>query len=207
VYNQVVEEPYNPLDRRRLAESVARAMLERDVGPLPPAKSFLGAGIYAVYYTGDFKSYAPLAEQNRAGQHGAPIYVGKAIPRGSRKGRAPLQPSSSPDLYDRLREHADSIEEVANLNLDDFACRFLVVDDVWIPLAESMLIQWFSPLWNVVVTGFGIHDPGVPRARQQRSAWDTIHPGRAFAEKLSPNRRSEQEILELVTNYLSGAKQ
>jgi hypothetical protein len=37
-------------------------------------------------------------------------------------------------LYKRLKEHRNSIEAAENLNIDDFYCRFLVVDDIWIPL-------------------------------------------------------------------------
>src|SRR3989304_2239338 len=59
------EEPYNPLDLRRLGEGIARALLARPVSPLPPAKGFFGSGIYAIYYTGDFSPYEPIAERNR----------------------------------------------------------------------------------------------------------------------------------------------
>ncbi len=43
-------------------------------------RSLDGAGIYAIYYVGDFPSYAPVAERNHDGRFEAPIYVGKAIP-------------------------------------------------------------------------------------------------------------------------------
>ena len=42
--------PFNPLDKRNLAESVTDAMLARPVESLPPAR-FIGVGIYAIYYT------------------------------------------------------------------------------------------------------------------------------------------------------------
>jgi hypothetical protein len=71
--------------------------------------------------------------------------------------------------------------------LEDFQCRFLVVDDIWIPLAESMLIEIFRPAWNMVIDGFGIHAPGKGRYGQQRSVWDSLHPGRSWAERLPPN--------------------
>lgn len=41
--------PYNPLDKRNLAESVASAMLHTPVQKLPP-EPFIGAGVYAIYY-------------------------------------------------------------------------------------------------------------------------------------------------------------
>lgn len=55
--------PYNPLDKRNLGASVAREMLMTDVQPLPPTK-FIGAGVYAIYYRGDYAPYRKLAELN-----------------------------------------------------------------------------------------------------------------------------------------------
>ena len=51
--NILAPAPFNPLDKRHLGESVASAMLKSPIHPLPPEK-FKGAGIYAIYYTGDF---------------------------------------------------------------------------------------------------------------------------------------------------------
>lgn len=202
----MAQELYNPLDKRRLAESVAKALLEQDAGPLPPPRPFSGAGIYAIYYTGAFESYRPLSEKNQGGRFEAPIYVGKAIPPGRRKGGLGLEPTLSSVLYNRLTEHAESIGRTVNLYVNDFACRHLVVDEVWIPLAEAMLIAWFSPLWNVLVDGFGNHDPGKGRYNQQKSVWDVLHPGRPWAERLQPNRRNEERILQTVVDYFSRAK-
>jgi hypothetical protein len=39
------ETPYNPLDKSRLGESVAKALLTQPVSPLPPQKQFDGADI------------------------------------------------------------------------------------------------------------------------------------------------------------------
>ena len=82
---KTVIKPFNPLDKRNLGESVADALLETKAQPLPP-ESFIGAGVYALYYTGSFSAYAQLAEINRNEQFRCPIYVGKAIPAGARKG-------------------------------------------------------------------------------------------------------------------------
>ena len=54
--------PYNPLERRPLAESVANALLVRAKEELPPEQSFSGAGIYALYYSGDFEPYQAVLE-------------------------------------------------------------------------------------------------------------------------------------------------
>lgn len=198
----MADEPYNPLAKTHLGESVAKALLAREAVALPPPESFTGAGIYALYYTGDFPAYRKIAEKNKRNQWAAPIYVGKAVPPGARRGGYGLGESPGEVLYRRLREHADSIEQADNLSLDDFRCRYLVVDDIWIPLGESLLISMFSPLWNQRLDGFGNHDPGSGRYNQQRSPWDEIHPGRSWAGKLKPNARSKAEILKNIEEFL-----
>ena len=77
------EQPYNPLDKKNLGVSVADALLQRDPVQLPPAR-FIGAGVYAIYYTGDFEPYRSIADANRENRFLQPVYVGKAVPRGRR---------------------------------------------------------------------------------------------------------------------------
>jgi len=198
-----VEPPYNPLDKRNLGVSVADALLEKPVVSLPPPERFIAAGIYAIYYLGDYPPYASIAERNRDGEFGQPIYVGKAVPAGARKGGLGLDVPTGSVLYDRLAEHSKSIEQVENLDLSDFSCRYLAVDDIWIPLGESLLIEQFSPVWNKVIDGYGNHPPGAGRYNQQCSPWDVLHRGRPWAERLQPNRRTQQEILERLQTFLA----
>lgn len=198
-----VEPPYNPLDKKNLGVSVADALLVRNVEPLQLSEPFIGAGIYAIYYVGDFPAYQPISEGNRNAQFKAPIYVGKAVPAGARKGGYGLDVSPGTVLYKRLMEHAESVEQAENLDLKDFYFRYLIVDDIWIPLGESLLIEMFSPLWNRMIDGFGNHDPGKGQYNQQGSAWDVIHPGRPWAARLQPNKRSAQEILERVQEFVT----
>ncbi|MFM9904932.1 MAG: Eco29kI family restriction endonuclease [Pyrinomonadaceae bacterium] len=193
--------PYNPLDKKNLGVSVAEAMLEQPVSALPPER-FIGAGIYALYYKGDFPPYKRVSEANQNGEYGQPIYIGKAIPEGARKGGLGLDAPAGFVLQKRLVEHAKSIEQVSNLNLSDFACRFLVVDDIWIPLGESLLIESFRPLWNMVVDGFGNHTPGEGRFNQRRSSWDELHPGRSWALRCQPGK-AEIEIIKSINEYLN----
>jgi hypothetical protein len=195
------KDPYNPLDKLHLGESVAKALLARPVVALPP-EPFTGAGIYALYYVGKFPAYNTIAEKNANDQWDAPIYVGKAVPAGARKGGYGLGESPGEVLYRRLREHAESIQQARNLSLDDFKCRYLVVDDIWIPLGEALLISMFSPLWNKLLDGFGNHDPGAGRYNQQKSTWDEIHPGRSWAAKLKPHSRSKDEVLKSIAEFL-----
>ena len=197
------QRPYNPLDKRNLAISVADAVLSRPLSPLPPSESVNGAGVYVIYYMGDFEPYRPIAEGNSKNKCSSPIYVGKAVPPGARKGGFDLGDNSGPALFTRLADHAASIKSsTSTLKIKDFLCRHLVIDDIWIPLAESLMIESFMPLWNIKIDGFGNHDPGSGRYNQKRSAWDVLHPGRGWAEKLKPYPKSKAEIIADIKDFL-----
>ena len=196
------EAPYNPLEKRHLAESVANALLHRPIEPLPPPDAFEGAGIYAIYYTGALDIYEPIATRNRDGVFEMPIYIGKADPQGGRKG-ADFDAPHGLALCSRLADHAKSVMAAANLSIADFACRHLVVDEVWIRMAERMLISWHQPVWNMVVDGFGNHDPGGRRATQYRSPWDVLHPGRPWAVKLADSGVQVDQIRARIADHLA----
>jgi hypothetical protein len=199
-------EPFNPLDKKNLGERVAEYMLSAEVEPLPP-EPFLGAGIYAIYYSGSFPLYRNVAAGNRNGKYRSPIYVGKAVPAGARKGGFGTDADPGPVLYRRLCEHAETIMQAKDsIAIADFHCRYLVVDDIWIPLAEALLIDMFAPLWNTTLDGFGNHDPGSGRHNQQKSPWDVLHPGRQWATKLRDNRQSAAEIEERLRRFSSRQK-
>lgn len=197
--------PFNPLDKKNLAASVAEALLSRSPEPLVDLKVFNGAGIYAIYYTGTFAAYSQIARRNRDGQFSTPIYVGKAVPQGARKGGTGNRQTTTKALFNRLKEHAESIQAVGNLDISDFCCRYLVVDDIWIPLGESLLIAKFSPLWNFVIDGFGNHDPGKGRYEGMRPRWDVLHPGRSWAEKCKERPETAAQISAEVKNFLHSA--
>jgi hypothetical protein len=201
IENKSIYKPFNPLDKKNLGESVADALLETKIQQLPP-EPFIGAGVYALYYSGSFSAYARLSVVNRDGQFRYPIYVGKAVPAGARKGGLGLEVEHGKTLYNRLFEHAESVRAAQNLDLTEFHCRFLVVDDIWIPLAESMLIERFKPAWNRVLEGFGNHDPGSGRLGGKMPQWDCLHPGRAWAGKLQPCANTKEQLEELITTYL-----
>ncbi len=195
-------EVFNPLEKKNLALSIANALEETEIVPLAELPSFSGAGVYALYYSGAFPSYKPLAEANRLAPL-IPIYVGKADRKGKRKGGYLESSSEGKELYNRLSDHAQSIRQATNLRLEDFSCRFLVVDDLWISLGESLLISRHSPVWNVLVEGFGNHDPGKGRRNGKRPLWDTLHPGRPWAEMLIDNPVSAEQIGEDALHYLT----
>ena len=112
---------YDPLHYDNLAKSVVEALLGGPDVALPPPQPFEGAGVYAIYYHGNFGGYLPLIGAEKT----PPIYVGKAVPGGARKGgrRAGI----GRELYQRLKEHSESIAQVGNLDVNDFTCRYLVV--------------------------------------------------------------------------------
>jgi len=192
--------PFNPLDKRHLGESVALAMLRQPTVPMAALSDFDGAGVYAIYYHGPFPAYKLITEWNKA-EHRAPIYIGKAVPKGARKG-SDLSANPGRVLFSRLLQHLRSIEEAKNLNTKDFSCRYLVVDDIWIPLGESLLIARFAPLWNSLIDGFGNHDPGKGRHAGLRPRWDVLHPGRSWAEKCQPRDENAEQIILEARDFL-----
>lgn len=181
---------YDPLDYENLARSVVTALLESASTALPPAEQFSGAGVYALYYTGHLSFYSRTSSPTLH----TPIYVGKAVPTGARKG-TPGKTSETPtSLYRRLYDHAKSIEQAENLDLTEFRARHLVVMPVWITLAERFLIDHFRPIWNTVVEGFGNHDPGSGRRNMRRPRWDIVHPGRPWAKGLRATETAEEIV-------------
>lgn len=193
--------PFNPLSKAQLAHSLAEAFLTSVLHPLPPSEKFSGVGVYAIYYTGALSIYRALIKRNAISKYAAPIYVGKAIPSGGRKGGMDFEAAAGHGLLNRLSDHAESISEASNLESRDFQCRYLIVDDVWIPLAESLLIERFQPLWNVLVDGFGNHDPGSGRHQQKKSPWDVLHPGRGWADRLQPCAKSKEQVESEITAF------
>ncbi len=193
--------PFNPLDKKNLGASVAEALLTKEVHPLGQLPQFDGAGIYAIYYTGDFEAYEQIARLNNDGKFMLLIYVGKAVPAGARMGAGTDVPPGKV-LFKRLKEHADSIKAATNLNVEDFSCRFLVVDDIWIPLGESLIISRFTPLWNSLIDGFGNHNPGKGRHAGMRPRWDVLHPGREWAQRLAERPESQLRVAEDAATYL-----
>jgi hypothetical protein len=205
-YSPAVPEAFNPLDKIHLAESIERALLDQPCEALPPER-FEGAGIYALYYSGDYDLYAPITVADCGGE---PIYVGKAVPSGSRRGGF-LKSNPGRALLNRLAQHAESIRaneawgvenDEPHLQLDDFTCKVLLLDDVWIPLGEAILISRSEPVWNRIVDGFGKHVSGKGREQGKRSLWDELHPGRAWALREQKAKWSKGEILTRVALHL-----
>ena len=165
---------YDPLTVDELGRNAARALMEYPSVALPPA-TFVGAGVYSIHYRGDFVPYTDLGE--------TPIYVGQAR-----------------QVHNRLREHARSIEQARNLKLGDFECRWLVLAPVWMSLTEDILIAQYNPIWNAI-RGFGNHDQGRTRWAQQRSQWDTLHPGRPWASQMQDLVGGDTAVLKSTQQH------
>jgi hypothetical protein len=168
--------------------------------------AFNGAGIYAIYYHGSFEPYQPLADIGSSAMQ-TPIYVGKAVPSGSRKGANLTTSSAGKWLFSRISEHRESIKAAQNLDTNDFTARYLVVDDIWIPLGEALLISTFNPVWNQLIDGFGNHDPGGGRYNGLRPLWDVLHPGRSWADKCKVRTETREELGRRIIDYFSSQVQ
>ena len=170
--------------------------------PLPLPESFIGTGVYSLYYLGGYDLYNKIAAANTL-ECTQPIYVGKAVPKGWRTARATSEEGST--LTQRLREHARSIKQCAGLDIEDFKCRFMILkgeESSMITIVEAALIRKYRPLWNTVVDGFGNHDPGSGRYDQAKSEWDVLHPGRPWAEKLRGKSPDLEVIKAKIRNTL-----
>ena len=123
-------ELYNPFDKINIGKSVAEALLSEPIVSLTNLQTFEGAGIYAIYYSGAFTPYEAISASDPGDQYRRPVYVGKAIPAGARKGGVGLDTKPGTAMFNQLKDHLKSIEQATNLNVADFDCRFLLVDDI-----------------------------------------------------------------------------
>lgn len=188
---------------RSVVNEAADFFIQTPLQFLPPPTRFAGGGVYALYYLGGYELYAKLSELNLK-DCVYPIYIGKAVPPGWRTGRVSL--SGTPDLYNRLRQHSSSLRQVTNLHSTEFKCRFMILNDIESDLVvpvEASLIRRYKPLWNMIVDGFGNHDPGSGRYNQARSEWDVLHLGRIWTERLTGIKPSLDNILKKVNLYLA----
>lgn len=163
---------------------------------LPPTSVDMGCGVYALYYKGPHKAYSPLVKSKKY-----PIYVGKAVVPGGRKGGGDVKKAVSNFVIRRLREHAKTIKSSASLDLKDFECRWLLVVPEFTNAAEAILIDHYKPIWNKFISGFGIHHPGGGRLKQARSDWDMLHPGRSFAANLPEGRAADLIEKSLIEHF------
>lgn len=76
--------------------------------------------MYALYYVGEHPAYEVLVDVCCDGQYACPIYVGKAVLDGARKGGQGDSVDPETALFKRLTDHAKSVDAATNLRLEDF---------------------------------------------------------------------------------------
>ena len=186
---ELVFDPTAPAVVGRLVAETLLLQPRRALEDMGEAR-FYGAGVYAIYYRGDFVAYRPISGKEH------PLYVGKADPAELHA----ADPRRQGDrLSSRLRDHARSIRGTINLDIGDFDCRYLVVRSAWVETAEDHLIEHFKPVWNKemkVCYGFGKHGDSPETRGNKRSPWDTLHPGREWATRAgnAPSAKSVAQI-------------
>lgn len=189
---------FDPTDPNTAGRVVALTLVAQARHPVAAIPEFYGAGVYAIYFRGNFAPYAPLAGTDH------PIYVGKADPDNQTAKDAVSQGTK---LSGRLNEHAKSIRKATTtLSIDDFECRFLIVQTGFQKSAEDYLINFFKPIWNSetkICFGLGKHGDSSETRGNKRSPWDTIHPGREWAAASTDNQKSPELILQQIAAHLA----
>jgi hypothetical protein len=158
--------------------------------------NFSGAGVYALFLK---NTEGTLYGGSLPSMH--PIYVGKALPSGSRQG---LKIGSASVLKSRLMKHFRSIDQAVNIRNEDVLCRFMILQGRstdMISAMESYLIRQYGPLWNSYIDGFGINAPGAGRYKQSPSEWDTLHVGRYYAALLTGKPKDIDAIMQKIRAY------
>lgn len=194
-----IDQIFDPTHPRIAGQIIAITLLAQPRLNLMGLKSFYGSGIYALYYNGDFKPYQPIAGKDH------PIYVGVASPV---RRDAAVAKDQGPQLFKRLTEHVKSIRSAATtLSLNDFSFRVLVVQTGFELAAERQLIEVFQPVWNSetkVCFGIGKHGDASKTRVNKRSPWDTLHPGRKWADTTELNQKEPGVIMrELESHFQS----
>lgn len=189
---------FDPADPDTAGRVIALTLAAQARHPLSKIPQFYGAGVYAIYYKGDFEHYEALSGTEH------PIYVGKADPVYPSAKDAIAQGTK---LFGRLSEHAKNIKKAkTTLDIEDFECRFLIVQSGYQKSAEDYLINFFNPIWNSekkVCFGLGKHGDSSETRGNKRSPWDTFHPGRPWADSTKGDQKPYNVIVEQINEHFS----
>ncbi len=186
---------FDPSNPEFVGQLVGRTLIEQPAHPLANVHKFYGSGVYALYYHGAFAAYRPVSAKT------TPIYVGKADPPTPDAKNAKEQGTK---LWTRLTEHAKSVRLAGNLDINDFRCRYLVVQSGWQRSAEDYLIHRFTPIWNQSTCyGFGKHGDDPSTRANTRSPWDTLHSGRPWATRSGNkvNPLTSGQVMEGIADH------
>jgi hypothetical protein len=188
-----------------VARMISLELDDAEPQPLSEVVPFYGSGVYCIYYTGEHPAYNLISRTR------IPIYAGMASPK-NQKAANPMEQGRA--LFTRLNDHRQSItdaerHETMTLQLNDFVCKHLVVESGWESAAESHLIRLYQPVWNKetrVCQGLGKHGDSHETRGNTRSAWDTLHPGRAWAThegNVANPKTRDQLILDVRAHCLN----
>lgn len=207
---------FDPSDTDTVGRLVALALLSQDFIPLGEVPPTYGSGVYALYYVGDHPAYAEISNTEN------PIYIGKADPASS-TAKNPREQGTR--LFGRLADHrkaiatvqahAEAMEKarvaaggsgpaVPILRVQDFTCRRLVCTTHAQLVAEQHLIRLFLPAWNSemkICFGISKHGDAATTRANNRSPWDVLHPGRAWAVG---NPVRDKMTAQTITTALQG---
>ena len=192
----------------KLCDDAVLAFNATPVCDFPPPM-IKGAGVYAIYCTATKGIYEKFGNSVNRLEYRRPIYVGSAVPPGWRKSRTAGKNLKTNSLQSRLMTHSESIRQGSGLDIEDFACRFMIFDDNTVNMitaVESALIAHYTPLWNTCIDGFGNHTPGAKRKDGKLTKWDTLHHGRGWTKKMSGEPSNIKEIKKSVMDYMMGLK-
>lgn len=199
---------FDPADPDSAGRLVAAALLAQPRVPLDLIPRTYGAGVYAIYYSGAHPAYRWLSKTE------TPIYVGKADPAST----AAKTPRDQGDrLYGRLKDHRRMIKTVqgfaeANsftngLRIEDFECRRLVTATNAQLFAETHLIALFRPIWNSdtgICWGISMHGDSAETRSNDRTPWDVLHPGRAWAmDGIRKDSKPEAQIVADIEQHFT----
>lgn len=180
---------FDPSNPKVVGRFVSLALVAQQRHPLAEIPNAYGSGVYAIYYNGPFPAYAPISGTE------TPIYVGQAAPAVN-NARTPMEQGAR--LCGRLSDHKKNIgTATTTLDLDDFEFRSLVVQSGWETAAEDYLIHLFRPIWNSetkILYGLGKHGDDAGTRANKRSPWDTMHPGRKWAEASKEDAKTPATI-------------
>lgn len=189
---------FDPSNPNYMGRFTAAALLIQPRHPLTEVEKFYGAGVYALYYKGDFAAYEKVSGKE------TPLYTGKADPKIAHAENPTEQGDS---LSRRINEHRKSIQLVSGdggISLEDFEVRYLVTASGFQVTAENFLINYFKPIWNKetkICFGIGKHGDDANTRKNKKSPWDTLHPGRKWA-LASEELKTPEEIAGDISDHL-----
>ena len=164
-YRSILQEIAVEFARRLPISSFATSINYLTRGPYP--------GVYLIYYVGETSLYRTLVN----GSRDRPIYIGM----------------SETDILDRLKDHRKKVEDAKDLELRNFAVRFLIVDiKYYAPAIEGALIEFYNPLWNDKKVKFNFGN-----ANKNNNNWKKYH--------VIQNESTIAEMIKLVRDNHQGS--